>query len=105
MPGEFIVGGGGGSTGINPGTFTNVSVVFAPTVNNDLTTHPAVFIINFTPTATGTYQITEQGVSFTTNDATYSNLSAGPFDLTVVASWSTRMSIRGPRPPWKVSPS
>jgi PEP-CTERM motif len=64
------------------------STGFGPDYTANLTTHPVLFTIDFTPTSTGPYQInTTSGITVITNDATYDNQSAvAPLDFTVVSA-------------------
>lgn len=90
-PGETMqIGTGGGSTSFTTplgGNIINVHITFGPSyLTTPLIDDPVLFIVDFTPTTTGTYSISEQGVTIVTNIATYNNLAAGPLDFTVVSA-------------------
>ena len=85
VAGERVFSSAGGAAFIGS-PFTNLTVNLASFPTADLTTDPVLIMFHFTPTATGSYQFSGFGVSFTTNDATYSNLSFGPLDFTVVSA-------------------
>jgi PEP-CTERM motif len=84
VTGERVLSAGGGSVNIFPSNFINSSAIFASTPTADLTTHPILLTVTFTPTTTGAFQISASDMNFTTNDATYNNLSSDPLAFTVV---------------------